>query len=110
MRAFSLCFEALEKLGSPFEDVSHFESMLTEIGFEDVNVKRFKWPTNSWPQDKKHKNLGAWNNENLSPNLDGLLMAPLTRALDMSKAEVHIIAMEARKELNDTRIHAYFNV
>ncbi|KAI8266274.1 Secondary metabolism regulator LAE1 [Colletotrichum sp. SAR 10_98] len=110
MRAFSLCFEALEKLGSPFEDVIHFESMLTEIGFEDVNVKRFKWPTNSWPQDKKHKNLGAWNNENLSPNLDGLLMAPLTRALDMSKAEVHMIAMEARKELNDTRIHAYFNV
>ncbi|KAF3798890.1 putative methyltransferase tdiE [Colletotrichum gloeosporioides] len=109
MRAFSLCFEALEKLGSPFEEVNHFESMLTEIGFEDVNVKRFKWPTNPWPQDKKYKKLGEWNNENLSPNLDGLLMAPLTRALDMSKAEVHVIAMEARKELNNPSIHAYFN-
>lgn len=110
MRAFTLCFEALEKLGSPFEGFSHFESMLTEIGFEDVNVKRFKWPTNPWPLDKKHKNLGEWNNENLSPNLDGLLMAPLTRALDMSKAEVHILAMEARKEINNTSIHAYFDV
>ncbi|KAL0781860.1 hypothetical protein CaCOL14_003195 [Colletotrichum acutatum] len=110
MKAFELCFEALEKMGSPFEEFSRFETLLAEVGFEDIQVQRFKWPTNTWPKDKKHKNLGEWNLENLSPNLDGLLMAPLTRALDMSQAEVHVIAMEARKELSDRQIHAYFNV
>ncbi|KAK1676121.1 methyltransferase domain-containing protein [Colletotrichum godetiae] len=110
MRAFNLCFEALAKMGSPFEEFSRFETMLADIGFEDINVQRFKWPTNPWPKDKKHKNLGEWNFENLSPNLDGLLMAPLTRALDMSQSEVHVLAMEARQELADRNIHAYFNV
>ncbi|OHE94895.1 methyltransferase domain-containing protein [Colletotrichum orchidophilum] len=110
IRAFQLCFDALEKLGSPFEEFSLFEGLLSEVGFQDIQVQRFKWPTNTWPKDKKHKDLGEWNHENLSPNLDGLLMAPLTRALDMTQAEVYITAMEARKELADRNIHAYFNV
>nr|XP_036578046.1 methyltransferase domain-containing protein [Colletotrichum truncatum]KAF6785176.1 methyltransferase domain-containing protein [Colletotrichum truncatum] len=110
MKAFSLCYEALAKLGSPFEEFGHFEAVMAEIGFEDIHVRRFKWPTNPWPKDKRLKELGMWNYENLAPNLDGLLMAPLTRGLDWSKSEVHVLAMEARKDFADRRIHAYFNI
>ncbi|KXH67493.1 methyltransferase domain-containing protein [Colletotrichum salicis] len=58
MRAFNLCFEALKKMGSPFEEFSRFETMLADVGFEDIQVQQFKWPTNPWPKDKKHKDLG----------------------------------------------------
>ncbi|KAK1532304.1 methyltransferase domain-containing protein [Colletotrichum costaricense] len=110
MKAFELCFEALEVLGSPFEEFGRFETLLAEVGFQDIQVHRFKWPTNTWPKHKKYKLLGEWNHENLSPNLDGLLMAPLTRALNMKPAEVYVYAMEARRELADRTIHAYFDV
>ncbi|KAI3539719.1 methyltransferase domain-containing protein [Colletotrichum filicis] len=110
MKAFELCFEALEVLGSPFEEFGRFETLLAELGFQDIQVHRFKWPTNTWPKHKKYKLLGEWNHENLSPNLDGLLMAPLTRALNMKPAEVYVYAMEARRELADRTIHAYFDV
>ncbi|OHW97839.1 methyltransferase domain-containing protein [Colletotrichum incanum] len=110
MKAFRLCFEALAALGSPFEEFSRFESIMTEIGFEDVHIRRFKWPTNSWPKDQRHKELDIWNHENLAPHLDGLLMAPLTRALNWTSEEVSLLAMEARKDLANRSIHAYFNI
>ncbi|GJC85656.1 putative methyltransferase tdiE [Colletotrichum liriopes] len=110
MKAFRLCFEALAALGSPFEEFSRFEGIMSEIGFEDVHIRRFKWPTNSWPKDQRHKELGIWNHENLAPHLEGLLMAPLTRALDWTREEVSLLAMEARKDLADRSIHAYFNM
>ncbi|KAF4884224.1 Secondary metabolism regulator LAE1 [Colletotrichum fructicola] len=109
-KAFVLCHEALAALGSPFQEFSRFGSLMTEIGFQDVRVQCFKWPTNAWPLDPKLRELGLWNYENLAPNLDGLLMAPLTRGLQWKKAEVHVLAMHARKDLANRDIHAYFNM
>ncbi|KAK1724210.1 methyltransferase [Colletotrichum acutatum] len=99
MKSVRLWSEGLAKFGSPFEEFSRFESVLKEIGFEDVHIQRFKWPTNGWPKDQKHKEIGIWNYENLAPNWEGFLMAPLTRALNWTKEEVLILAMEARKDL-----------
>ncbi|KAK1516462.1 methyltransferase domain-containing protein [Colletotrichum abscissum] len=110
MKSVRLCCEAIAKLGVPYEHFSRFEGVLKEIGFEDVHIQRFKWPTNSWPKDKKHKEIGIWNYENFAPNWEGFLMAPLTRALDWTKEEVIILAMEARKDFANRNIHAYYNM
>ncbi|KAJ0307364.1 hypothetical protein COL516b_003978 [Colletotrichum fioriniae] len=110
MKSVRLCCEAIAKLGVPYEQFSRFEGVLKEIGFEDVHIQRFKWPTNSWPKDKKHKEIGIWNHENFAPNWEGFLMAPLTRALDWTKEEVIILAMEARKDFANKNIHAYYNM
>ncbi|KAF9881227.1 putative methyltransferase domain-containing protein [Colletotrichum karsti] len=110
MKAFRLFCDALAKMGVAFETADGFKNMIEEVGFEDVHVKPFKWPTNGWAKDPKHRLLGSWNYDNLAPNLDGLLMAPLTRAFDWEKAEVHVLAMETRKDLGNRNIHAYFNV
>lgn len=110
MKSVRLCCEAIANLGVPYEEFSRFEGVLKEIGFEDVHIQRFKWPTNSWPKDKKHKEIGIWNYENFAPNWEGFLMAPLTRGLDWTKEEVIILAMEARKDFANKNIHAYYNM
>ncbi|GKT58251.1 methyltransferase domain-containing protein [Colletotrichum tofieldiae] len=110
MKAVRLWSEGLAILGSPFEDFSRLEGVMKDVGFEDIHVKRFKWPTNSWPKDRKHKELGIWNYENLSPNWEGFLMAPLTRAMNWTKEEVLILAMEARRDSANKNIHAYYNM
>ncbi|KAK1658481.1 S-adenosyl-L-methionine-dependent methyltransferase [Colletotrichum godetiae] len=109
-KSFRLWPEAITALGSPFEKFNRLEGVLTEVGFEDVRVERFKWPTNSWPKDPKFKELGIWNDENLAPNLESMFMAGMTRGLKWSEQEVHELAVEARKDFNDPKIHAYFQL
>ncbi|KAK1960019.1 methyltransferase domain-containing protein [Colletotrichum sublineola] len=110
MKAVTLWSEALAIIGSPFQDISRLEGVMKDTGFEDVQVKRFKWPSNTWPKDPKYKELGMWNYENLSPNWEGFLMAPLTRALDWTKEEVLVLAMEVRKDCGNKNIHAYYQM
>ncbi|KAK1453332.1 methyltransferase domain-containing protein [Colletotrichum melonis] len=109
-KSFSLWSEAIATLGSPFEKFNRLEGVLAEVGFEDVRVERFKWPTNSWPKDPKFRELGIWNHENIAPHLEGMFMAGITCGLKWTKQEVHELAVKARKDFDDTSIHAYFQI
>ncbi|KAJ0307366.1 hypothetical protein COL516b_003980 [Colletotrichum fioriniae] len=109
-KSFRLWSEAITALGSPFEKFNRLEGVLAEVGFKDVHVERFKWPTNSWPKDPKFKELGIWNHENLAPHLEGMFMAGITRGLKWTEQEVHKLAVEARKDFDDPSIHAYFQL
>lgn len=78
-----------------------------DAGFTDIVDTRFKWPTNRWPKDQKHKDLGTWNDENSGVALESLTMAPFTRVHGWTRDEVTIFLAEARQELNNPAIHAY---
>jgi hypothetical protein len=84
------------------------KDFLAEIGYVDIVVSTFKWPTNAWPRDKKYKELGLWNNGNMATGLEALTMAPFTRALGWSKEEVDVFLAKVRKDLNSKAIHAYW--
>ncbi|KAF5667173.1 mRNA 3 end-processing YTH1 [Fusarium heterosporum] len=103
-----LLHDASVKLGRAYFDPGNIKEVLGKVGFEDVTEAKFKWPTNSWPRDKKHKELGLWNNENAKFFLEAVALAPLTRALGWSREEVAVFLTQARKELNDPKIHAYW--
>jgi hypothetical protein len=103
-----LLYDASEKLGRPYIEPGKLKDVLAETGFIDVTETRFKWPSNGWPKDKKHKVLGLWNNENFDRVLEAVSLAPFTRALDWTSEEVTVFMANARKELNDPKIHAYW--
>ncbi|KAF5980734.1 mrna 3 end-processing yth1 [Fusarium coicis] len=105
-----LLYDASVKLGRPYFDPSNIKDVLTKVGFEGVTEAKFKWPSNRWPKDKKHKELGVWNNENANFFLEAVAIAPLTRALGWSREEVTVFIAQARKEVNDPRIHAYWPI
>ncbi|KAH6880796.1 S-adenosyl-L-methionine-dependent methyltransferase [Thelonectria olida] len=102
--------KAMINLGRPFQDIKSLQAIMTEAGFVDVVVTSFKWPTNPWPRDKKYKELGAWNNQNLAIGVEGVTMAPLTRGLGWTQSEVNVFLTEVRKELNNRAIHAYWPI
>ncbi|KAK2041972.1 methyltransferase [Colletotrichum somersetense] len=110
MKAVRLWVKGLEAMGLHFEDFSRLEGVMRGVGFEDIHVKRFKWPTNTWPKDRKYKELGMWNHENISPSWEGFLMAPLTRGLNWTREEVLVLAMEMRKDAANRNIHAYYEM
>ncbi|KXH44122.1 hypothetical protein CSIM01_04426 [Colletotrichum simmondsii] len=110
VKSLNLWEEAANIFGRPFQNLRFLADVMVEVGFEDVECRRYKWPTNPWPKDPKYKELGAWNYENMAPHWEAFIMAPLTRALDWTREEVLVLAMEARKDLGDRNIHAYFTI
>jgi hypothetical protein len=78
----------------------------------DIVETVFKWPTNSWPRDKKYKEIGQWNNANMDAfnGLEALSIAVLTRVLGWSQEEVVVFLSKVRKDFNNKSIHAYWPV
>ncbi|KXH67494.1 TAM domain methyltransferase [Colletotrichum salicis] len=109
-RTVGMLQEASELLGRPYQDVKTLKAVVMEMGFTDVTMQHFKWPTNSWPKEARHKELGVWNNENLTQGWEAICMAPLTRALYWTKNEVLVLMSENRRDFCDRNIHAYFSI
>ncbi|KAK1621931.1 S-adenosyl-L-methionine-dependent methyltransferase [Colletotrichum phormii] len=100
--------EAAAKTDHAFVDLDALKPMLEAAGFVDVSELRFKWPSNTWPRHAKFKELGAWNYENITTGLQGFLLAALTRGLGWKSDEVNVLAAQARKDVGDRSIHAYW--
>jgi len=110
MRLSEMSTEAAARLGRRMDLAPQYAAMLEAAGFVDITVRRFKWPSNVWPRDKKHKEMGRWNFVNMNDGLEGLSMALLTRAFGLSREETEEICAGARKEILDVRIHAYLTL
>ncbi|KAM0374498.1 hypothetical protein ACHAPY_008743 [Fusarium culmorum] len=104
--------EASTKIGRPFQDNKKNKDILRDAGFVDVVETVFKWPSNAWPKDVKHKEIGQWQNMNLDhfKGLEALSIAVLTRVLGWSQEEVTAFLAKVRNDINDKAIHAYWPV
>ena len=105
-----LLIEAFDKMGRSAKVGRLYKRMMEEAGFVDVVEVAYKWPMNTWPKHPEHKELGAWQ---LTNNLEGIqawTMAPFTRMLGWSPAQVEIFLVEVRKDFKNRNIHAYWPV
>lgn len=98
---------ASEMFGRAYQDIPSLVDIMTEIGFVDVVIETFRWPNNPWPKDKRLKELGAWVYTNFSGGLEGITMAPLTRAYGWTPQAVEVFLVDVRKVLGDRNTHAY---
>ncbi|CAI0652723.1 unnamed protein product [Colletotrichum noveboracense] len=98
---------AAEKFGRVFIDVKELKAIMIEVGFEDVTLSRYKWPVNTWPKDPHYREIGAYNYENVMDAVDGLAMAPLTRAYEWTRAEVEVFLVDVRKDVKNKEYHSY---
>jgi hypothetical protein len=60
-RSFSLCAQAMEKIGRPFFTGVDLRQLLETAGFVDVVVENIKQPLGPWPRDERMKKVGAMN-------------------------------------------------
>ncbi|KZL85510.1 methyltransferase domain-containing protein [Colletotrichum incanum] len=106
----NLLQEASNKFGRPFFRIAPLKDVLIDVGFVDVSLTVTKWPSNAWPKDRKWKEIGIWNGENMMNGLEGFSMAALTRGHDWTREEVNVFLIDVRKEIKDKNIHAYWPV
>ncbi|KAH6871398.1 S-adenosyl-L-methionine-dependent methyltransferase [Thelonectria olida] len=102
--------EATIKAGRPINSAESYKLQLAEAGFTDIVETVYKWPTNHWPEDKKLREIGMWNLENVMPSLEGFSMALFTRVLGWPRLDVEVFLDSVRKELIDPEIHAYWPI
>ncbi|OAG43179.1 hypothetical protein AYO21_02465 [Fonsecaea monophora] len=104
----SLLLEASQKLGRSLGDATRHREHMTAAGFINVTVKHFKWPSNHWPKDPRHKVVGLWTLANIGEGLEGLSMALLSRGHGWTREQVLAYLTGVRRDLQDRRIHAYW--
>ena len=105
-----LMIQAYRKLGHVAESAISYKQQMEEAGFVDVVEVVHKWPSNTWPKDPEHKEIGMWNYMNILQGLQGFTMAPFTRGLGWSPAQVEVFLVDVRKDLKDRKIHAYWPI
>lgn len=100
--------EAAETFKKPLDITLRYEGLMKEAGFVNMQVKLYKWPQNSWPKDKKFKELGFWCKENILSGLQGFSLAFYTNGLGWTVEDVEALLVDVRKDVCDTNIHAYW--
>jgi hypothetical protein len=53
-----LMLEASINLNRRLDSAKSYKTLLNDTGFEDVVETEYSWPQNTWPKDKKQKQLG----------------------------------------------------
>ncbi|KAL1845061.1 hypothetical protein VTK73DRAFT_1209 [Phialemonium thermophilum] len=101
--------EAAATAGFPLDAIAHVPDMMRDAGYADVVAVPIKWPTNPWPRDRKHKELGRWTMENFTWGCESMSLALFTRVLGWSVEEVRVLMAMVRQDLRNRRIHAYWN-
>jgi hypothetical protein len=102
--------EGANKAGFPLDAIPHVPDMMHRAGFVDIVATPTKWPINTWPKDKRYKELGKWVNENFIWGAESMCLALFTRALGWSIEEVQVFAAAMRNDLRNRKIHAYWNL
>ncbi|PSN69466.1 S-adenosyl-L-methionine-dependent methyltransferase [Corynespora cassiicola Philippines] len=97
------------KVGLPLDAIAHIPEMMKEAGFVDIVATPVKWPINTWPKDKKYKELGKWVSENFYWGAESMCLALFTRCLGWSIEEVQVFAAAFRNDLRNKKLHAYWN-
>lgn len=102
--------EACGKVGADTRTCASYKQWMTEIGFEDVQERMFKWPVGTWPKDKALKKMGKLTMINFLVGLEGFTLRLWTGVLGMQVDEVHEFLDKVRADIQSPKIHSYWPV
>jgi len=100
--------EASRRIHQDLDNPPKYTQWMREAGFVNVQYVPFKWPSNPWPRDKKHKTLGLWNLANTLDGLEGFTLAFFTRILGWQPEDVHLFLVGVREDTKNKQIHNYW--
>jgi hypothetical protein len=100
--------EASRKIGQDLDNPERYSQWMKEAGFINVTYAQYKWPSNPWPRDTKHKTVGLWNQANTLDGLEGFSLAIFTRVLGWQPEEVLVFLIKVREDTRNRKIHNYW--
>ncbi|KAH8687701.1 TAM domain methyltransferase [Tricladium varicosporioides] len=102
--------EAGEKIGRSFEVARRLKGWLEEAGFEEVRESILKVPNTPWPKDRRQKEIGLYQQQNMLDASSSYGQAHFTRVLGWRKEEYDVLSAGVRNELKNMKYHLYSNL
>jgi hypothetical protein len=99
---------AATAFGTPLEDPVRYAQWFEAAGFQGVTEKIFKMPTNPWPKDPRLRLVGAFEQENLTRNLEGISMRVFQKGLGWGAEESAVFFAGVRRDIKNRRHHSYY--
>ncbi|ORY71021.1 S-adenosyl-L-methionine-dependent methyltransferase [Pseudomassariella vexata] len=104
-----LVMEAAALTSRPWTNVQHYKRWFEEAGFEDVNERRFYWPTNPWAKGKYFKTLATYFHLDLMNGLEGISLK-LFGHLGWEVERTRAFLEDVKRDFADPRINGYMTV
>lgn len=99
-----------ELFGTSPTSPRHLKQWMEDAGFVDVQEHVLKIPIGPWPKDLRLKQIGLFEQVNMTQGVNALSVMLFTRALKWSVEEVELFLMDVRKDVKDRRLHTYYNL
>ena len=103
-----LLVDGLKALGRDGGWASEYDKFMADAGFTNIVRVDSKWPQNPWPKDPHYKRLGQWNMVNTLEGLHGFGARLCIQVLGMGNDEFEVLLAKCRKDIRNTKIHAYW--
>ncbi|KLJ05733.1 hypothetical protein EMPG_10823 [Blastomyces silverae] len=81
---------------------------LTSAGFINIETTLINVPLAPWPNDPRMREIGRMNGPNVHRLLGSLALYPLMKRMDMSREEFEALVAQARTEVANVSLKAYF--
>ncbi|KAH8691983.1 S-adenosyl-L-methionine-dependent methyltransferase [Talaromyces proteolyticus] len=105
---YDLAGQAFGKFGMNVTLPKHLEPMLLEAGFQNIRCIVKKVPIGVWAKNKTLRLIGLYQKIAVLDLMPALAGRPF-EALGLSQAESQVTLAFARKALEDSKVHRYFN-
>lgn len=87
---------------------SRLRNMLTSAGLTEVDTKMIPLPLSAWSNDRRTRDIGQANSDNIPKLLRSLALYPLTQRLHMSPQSFDALIVQAQEEAKNPSLKAYF--
>jgi SAM-dependent methyltransferase len=105
-----LLLEGINKMGRDALSALRYKTHMVEVGFKDIQVKKFAVPGSPWARGKEEKLLGAMQMTNNLEGISGLTMGVYTKALGWPREAVELFLVDVRKDMLNRNIHSYLTM
>ncbi|KAJ9156100.1 Methyltransferase type 11 [Pleurostoma richardsiae] len=105
---YDMAAKAFAKFGANVTLAKNLESQLREAGFENIQCIVKKVPIGVWAKDKTLRLIGLYQKYAVLDLMSALAGRPF-EALGLSQVESQVILAHARRGLEDSTVHRYFN-
>ena len=99
-----------ELFGTSPTSPRHLKKWMEDAGFVDVQEHLLRIPIGAWPKDQRLKQIGLFEQVNMTQGVNALSVMLFTRALKWSVEEVELFLTEVRKDVKDRSLHTYYHL
>lgn len=102
--------KASHKFGARLDIAPELAGILKDAGWSGVTEHKFKSPCGPWAKNPKLKESGKYQKAGVYTGLEAYGLALFTRALGMTQEDAQKLCDGAREDLDNPKIHMYFNL